>query len=88
MLELTISDIIGSFGVFFVVIAYFLLQINKLSSKNISFSIMNVIGSSMILYSLIYNWNLASVMIESFWIIISFIGIYNSLKYTTNHRSQ
>jgi hypothetical protein len=41
----------------------------------------------MILYSLFDNWNLASVMIESFWIIISFIGIYNSLKYTTKHRT-
>lgn len=83
MLEFTISDIIGSIGVFFVVIAYFLLQIDKLNTKNISFSILNAIGSLMILYSLIYNWNFASVMIEVFWIIISFIGIYNSLKHTT-----
>jgi len=88
MLELTIADIIGSIGVFFVVIAYFLLQINKLNTKNISFSILNAIGSLMILYSLFDNWNLASVMIESFWIIISFIGIYNSLKHTTKHRSE
>jgi hypothetical protein len=88
MLELTIADIIGSIGVFFVVVAYFLLQINKLNTKNISFSILNAIGSLMILYSLFDNWNLASVMIESFWIIISFIGIYNSLKHTTKHRSE
>ena len=83
MIELTFSDIIGSIGVSFVVVAYFLLQTNKLTIKNISFSIINAIGSLMILYSLIYNWNFASVMIESFWIIISFIGIYNSLKHTT-----
>lgn len=86
MLALTISDIIGSIGVFFVVIAYLLLQINKLNTKNISFSVLNAIGSLMILYSLIYNWNFASVMIESFWIIISFIGIYNSLKHRLNSK--
>jgi len=88
MLELTIADIIGSIGVLFVVIAYFLLQINKLTTKNISFSILNAIGSLMILYSLFDNWNLASVLIESFWIIISFIGIYNSLKHATKHKNQ
>jgi len=88
MIELTIADIIGSIGVFFVVTAYFLLQINKLNTKNISFSILNAIGSLMILYSLFDNWNLASVMIESFWILISFIGIYNSFKHTTKQSNQ
>nr|WP_321268573.1 hypothetical protein [uncultured Sulfurimonas sp.] len=80
MSELTHHDIIGSLGVAIVVIAYFLLQINKLDIKNIYFSSMNAIGSIMILYSLFYNWNLASVLIESFWIFISFIGIYNYYK--------
>jgi len=81
MVELTIADIIGSIGVSFVIIAYFLLQIDKLNTKNILFSILNAIGSLMILYSLLDNWNLASVIIESFWIVISLIGIYNSFKH-------
>lgn len=88
MQELTIADIVGTIGVIFVVVAYLLLQLNKLTTKNISFSIINAIGSLMILYSLTYNWNFASAMIEVFWIFISFIGIYNSLKHTTKHRSE
>lgn len=69
-------DIIGIIGVSIIVIAYFFLQIEKLTVDNIKFSILNIIGSALILYSLTYNWNLASVIIESFWIIISFIGVY------------
>ena len=72
-------DIIGMIGVALIVIAYFLLQIGKLSIENVKFSILNIIGSSMILYSLSYNWNLSSVIIESFWILISFIGVYKYL---------
>ena len=72
-------DIIGIIGVSIIIISYFLLQINQLSIDNIKFSILNIIGSVLILYSLSYNWNLSSVIIESFWIIISFIGVYKYL---------
>ena len=70
-------DIVGTIGVSIIIVAYFLLQIQKLSTTHVSFSIMNIIGSLMILYSLSFNWNFSSVMIEVFWILVSCIGIYN-----------
>jgi len=73
-------DIIGIIGVSIIVIAYFLLQIGRFDSNNIYFSVLNIVGSSLILYSLSYNWNLSSVVIESFWILISFIGVVKYLK--------
>jgi len=72
-------DIIGIIGVLIIIIAYFFLQIEKLSIDNINFSILNIIGSALILYSLSFNWNLSSVIIEGFWILISFIGVYKHL---------
>ncbi len=80
MQSLYIVDIIGSIGVFFIVIAYFLLQIETLSSKSFTFSLLNAVGSVMILYSLSYNWNFASVLIESFWVLISLFGLYKYFK--------
>jgi len=73
-------DIIGTIGVLIIIIAYFLLQINRLSTSHLSFSIMNIIGSIMILYSLSFNWNLASFIIEVFWILVSLIGVYNYFR--------
>lgn len=77
-------DIIGIFGVLIIILSYLLLQLGRLTINNIKFSILNIIGSVLILYSLLFNWNLPSVVIESFWIIISFIGIYRSLKTKSN----
>jgi len=73
-------DIIGIVGVLIIIISYFLLQIGKLTIDNIIFSILNIIGSLLILFSLNYNWNLSSVIIESFWIMISCIGVYKYYK--------
>jgi hypothetical protein len=53
-----------------------MLQIDKIDPKGLSFSLLNTLGSIMIFYSLMYNWNLASVLIESFWIMISVYGVY------------
>jgi len=67
---------IGSIGVLIIIVVYFLLQADKINSKSLLFSVLNVLGSIMIFYSLMYNWNLASVLIEVFWIMISMYGIY------------
>jgi hypothetical protein len=80
---MAIHDFIGLTGVSIIVTTYFLLQIHKLSSTDIKFSVLNIIGSLLILYSLLFNWNLPSVIIESFWILISLIGVYKYFKSKT-----
>ena len=70
----------GIIGVTLIVIAYFLLQINKLSSQSLMFSILNFFGSFLILISLFDEWNLPSFIIEIFWMLISLIGIIKALK--------
>ena len=71
------SNFIGIFGVFLVLLAYFLLQSNIISNKEPRFSLLNLIGAILILYSLFYHWNLASVIIEIAWITISIQGLIN-----------
>ena len=80
MEELSLIDIIGSIGVFIVVGTYLLLQLEMMNSKSLKFSVLNTLGSMMIFYSLMYNWNLASVLIEGFWILISLFGVYKYYK--------
>lgn len=74
-----IEDIIGTTGVALIVVTYFLLQIEKIKSTDLSYSVLNMLGSLMILISIFKNWNFASFLIEFFWILISLIGVYKSL---------
>ncbi len=76
-------DTIGIIGVVMVLITYFLLQSQKIDSKGFLYSFLNAFGSLLIVYSLLYNWNLASFIIEFFWILISLWGLkkwYRSKK--------
>jgi len=68
-------DVIGIVGVAIVVVTYFLLQSEKIDSKGFLYSFLNAIGSLLIMYSLLYSWNLASFIIELIWILISIYGL-------------
>jgi hypothetical protein len=69
-------DIIGLFGASLVLIAYFLLLTKKISAENLSHAVLNLVGGVMILYSLLYAWNLSAVIIELAWISLSVYGIF------------
>lgn len=77
---LTIVDAIGSFGALIVVAAYFATQMRMMNSDDLAFPIVNLLGSVLIVYSLVYNFNLASMLIEGFWILISLIGIIQHFR--------
>lgn len=79
-----IPDILGILGVLIILVYYFLLQVGKCTANNRSFSIGNFIGSILMLVSLWYNWNLASVVIEVAWCLISTYGIIRYFKITHN----
>ncbi len=68
-------DFVGNIGVGLIVLSYFLLQAGKMDSKKLPYSITNLTGAILLLISLYYNFNLASVVIECFWIAISLYGI-------------
>ena len=78
--SLTIVDAIGSFGALIVVAAYFATQMRMMNSDDLAFPVINLLGSVLIVYSLVHNFNLASMLIEGFWILISFIGIIQHFR--------
>ncbi|MFA5233298.1 MAG: hypothetical protein WC390_02780 [Sulfurimonas sp.] len=76
-------DVVGIVGVAMVLATYFLLQSEKIDSKGFLYSFLNFLGALLIVYSLLYSWNLASFIIEFFWILISLYGLkkwYRSKK--------
>ncbi|WP_170418460.1 CBU_0592 family membrane protein [Ruegeria atlantica] len=78
--SLTLADAIGSFGAMIVVAAYFATQMRMMNSDDLAFPILNLAGSVLIVYSLLQNFNLASMLIECFWIVISIIGIVQFIR--------
>lgn len=75
-----IFDVIGMSGTFLVVGAFFLLQLDKVNPSGLGYNVMNLTGAILLLISLCYNFNLASFVIELFWIAASIIGLYKYYK--------
>ncbi len=86
-MELSTTDItqaIGVVGVFFYLLSYFLLLTGKIDGTHNAYILMNFIAATFVLISLIHNFNLASALIQIFWITISVVGLirYNLLQKT------
>lgn len=79
MIEI-IAEISGLIGAAIIIIVYFLLEKGTLKSSDISYPTLNLVGALMILFSLYFNWNLASAVIEFFWIAISLYGIVKKVR--------
>ena len=69
-------DVLGNIGVVVLMVTYLMLQLNKLSSDGLAYSLLNAIGASLIVVSLLYDFNLSALLMEVFWVLISLLGIY------------
>lgn len=69
-------DAVGLMGAFLVVLAYYLLQLERVHPRSLSYNIINLVGAVLLLLSLCFNFNLASFVIEIFWIGASLIGLW------------
>ena len=72
-------DFFGNIGVLILMIAYLLLQLNKLSN-DLVYSTLNALGAGLIVISLLTNFNLSAFLMEVFWVLISLIGVYRHLR--------
>jgi multidrug transporter EmrE-like cation transporter len=73
-------DLIGNIGVVVLIIAYLMLQVNKLRTDGLAYSLLNAFGASLIILSLLVNFNLSAFIMEVFWVLISFVGIYRYFR--------
>ena len=76
-------DLLGLIGVVLIVVTYLLLQLEKLRSNDLAYSLFNAIGASLIVASLLVNFNLSALLMEVFWVLISLIGVYRYFRVKT-----
>lgn len=61
------------------VVAYLLLQLEKLSSAAVSYLALNAIGAVLVIISLTVRFNLSAFLMEAFWLLISLYGLAKPL---------
>ena len=77
---ITIPDLIGFSGVALLIVTYAMLQLDRIDPKGFWYSFNNLIVAILVTVSLLYTMNIASMVIEVFWFIISAYGIYAYFK--------
>jgi hypothetical protein len=78
-----LMDLVGNVGVALLMITYLLLQLERIRSTDLSYSVLNALGAALIVASLIVDFNLSALLMEVFWVLISFIGIGRHLRLKT-----
>jgi hypothetical protein len=86
--NVTWFDLAGFLGVLLIVVAYLLLQLDKLPSSAPSFSLMNAAGALLIIVSLVFKFNFSAFLIEVFWFLISLLGLWRALTSRKRRRSK
>jgi len=83
-MNFNLFDLVGFIGVLLIVVAYLLLQLDKLPSSSPKYSLLNAGGALLIIVSLIFAFNLSAFIVEVFWFLISLLGLWRSLISRTN----
>ncbi|MEM9715419.1 MAG: hypothetical protein AAF826_02770 [Pseudomonadota bacterium] len=66
---------VGITGFCLYILSYILLQFEYIDGGQIGYSVLNTMAASMVLISLIVDFNLASAMIQITWIVVGVVGI-------------
>ncbi len=68
-------DFVGTVGTALIIVTYILLQTERIKSDSLLYSLLNAVGASLIIVSLIFNFNFSAFIVEFFWLLISLFGI-------------
>lgn len=71
-----IHNILGTFGVLAILVAYIALQAEALKFDDYTFLVLNGLGSFLIVLSLMVDFNFSAFFIESAWVCISLYGFF------------
>lgn len=74
-MQYSLYDFIGTIGTIIIIGTYILLQLGKIKSETLLYSILNAFGAMLIIISLINSFNFSAFIVEFFWVLISFYGI-------------
>lgn len=72
----TIATTLGVIGVGMILIAYGAQQVGRMESDSLPYLWLNLVGAVLILFSLFFQFNLPSFIIEIAWISITLYGFW------------
>ena len=81
-------DFAGNIGVVLMVLAYLLIQAEKIRSRDLSYSLMNGAGALLVVVSLLYRFNLSAFLVESLWFVISVYGLFKFASRRNAHEGR
>ena len=67
--------LVGSIGVGLIILTYIALQLEKIRSEQLIYSLLNAIGAGLIVFSLLFSFNFSAFVVEFFWVLISLYGV-------------
>ena len=76
LLDYEWHDFFGNLGVLLIIVSYFWMQIGRISGQSPVYSLVNALGAALVLISLYYEFNLSAALVESFWLLISLLGLF------------
>ena len=85
---MTLPDALGIFGSLLIVIAYFANLRGLLPNTTLAYSLLNLIGALLILFSLWWAWNTAAAVMEGFWAAISAYGLLRAVFWRRQLRAR
>lgn len=74
-MQYALHDFIGNIGLVVLLGTYLLLQMGRLESASLAYSLLNAAASLCIGVSLLFAFNMSAFLVEVFWLLISLYGI-------------
>lgn len=75
-LSVAAHDLAGVTGVVLIAGTYLAVQTGRLRIEDVAYSLLNALGALLVLVSLAFDFNLASFLVEAFWLAISVYGLF------------
>lgn len=72
-------DILGNIGVVLILIAYLLVQLDRIDTQGLRYSALNGTGALLLCISLMVEFNLSAFLMEASWLVISLYGLFRLL---------
>lgn len=69
-----LTDIVGLAGASSYLLAYGLLQLRLLTIEDWRYTLLNILGGMALIYSLMWNFNLGSLISQVAWLVFTIIG--------------
>jgi hypothetical protein len=72
---MTLSDAGGVIGVLMMLVAYALAQLGRMRVDRLPSLLMNLVGSLLVLLSLLFKFNLSAALMEAAWALVALFGL-------------